>query len=178
VENFIDHVRAHYPNPELQVQPQDLEERSNLNQSDENAACEFSDVKHPYDYCYVKVYDIVKSDTKSETTTDAKGFVCSMCDDNFLEERSFVDHVKYHVNLKKGIHHGYHDDENRSSDSVLLSETNSSENLFEPYECSECSECPYAAARKSFLKTHIGEKQVKFSRCPYSAAQKLHHTNH
>ena len=111
---FIEHIRERHYKPDLQVQEQD-EEQSLFSEFTGGSVHENGYVTEQDGCCVQNKCDVLKSEVKtekseindvlkSEVKTEKSeingvsgGFFCSVCGEKFLEEESFIKHIKDHV---------------------------------------------------------------------------------
>ena len=111
---FIEHIRERHYKPDLQVQEQDEEQslfskftggsvHENVYITEQDGCCvqNKSDVlKSEVKTEKSEINDVLKSEVKTENSeiNEVSGDVfCSVCGEKFLEEESFIKHIKDHV---------------------------------------------------------------------------------
>ena len=201
---FIEHIRERHYKPDLQVQEQE-EEQSLFSDFTKGSVYKNGYVTEQDGCCVQNKCDVLKSEVKtekSEINGVSGGFLCSVCGEKFLEENSFIKHIKDHVensgkrkrpkcdefqNDSDNIRSLVSGIRNRSDSGCIPLETCNPEEKIranlrynvkfhsgeKPFKCPDCA---YATARKSHLKvhtmTHSGEKPFKCPDCSYATTRK------
>ena len=203
---FIEHIRERHYKPDLQIQQQD-EEQSLFSEFTGGSVHENVYITEQDGCCVQNKCDVLKSEVKteqSEINGVSGGFLCSDCGVKFLEENSFIKHIKDHVEnsgkRKRPKCDEFKNDSdnnnslgcgirNRSDSGCIPLETcNPQEKIRatlkynvtihsgeKPFKCSECSFATcYKSNFKAHMETHLGEKPFQCPDCLFATADKLH----
>ena len=180
---FIEHIRERHYKPDLQIQEQN-EEHSLFNEFTGGSVHENGYVTERDGCCVQNKCDVSKSEVKaeqSEINEVSGGFLCSVCGEKFLEEDSFIKHIKNHVEnsgkRKRPKCDKYQNDSDNDSSRLGSGFRNRTDSGCIPLETCNPEEKIRAILRYN-VKIHSGEKPFKCPDCLYATARKSHLKGH